>query len=139
MKYLVQIVFFIFVWGCDSAPSFEKDYYELITKIKFPDQFNTITTSDNGEFLTITILELRKEDCKKFIVENNFQPVDQTHVSYLMGLNQLDSAYQKLPDNKTLFERAVNKIPGKTGWTYLIDTTTCRLYCEIDYPDRGGN
>ena len=136
MKYFTLCV--LLLMSC-SSKSFEKDYYERITKIEFPNNYKIIATADNGEFLTITILDLDKSSCKDFIANNKFEPVDQTYPINLMGLNFLDSSFSHLPNSKSLLERHVPKQEGKVGWTYLLDTTTFRLYCEIDYPDFAGN
>ena len=118
--------------------SFEKSYYEKVTRIKFPDNYKFVATADNGEYLTITILDLDKKDCKKFIADNNFQSISDFFPK-MIGLGYLDSSLRKLPDRKLLLMNYHDKQPGKTGWMYFIDTTNCRLYCEIDYPDSDGN
>ena len=119
--------------------SFEKSYYEKTTNIQFPDKYKFVATADNGEFMTITILDLDKDGCRKFIADNNFQPFTDNFPPRLIGLAYLDSSLRNLPDSKVLLVNRHGKEYGKTGWTYFIDTTTCRLYCEIDYPDWGGN
>lgn len=139
MKHITVIFLLFFFWDCSSHPDFEASYYEQTTKIKFPSKYNFVATADNGEFLTITILDLDKAVCKNFVHDNHFNSIDEKHPPYLFGLNFLDSIYKNLPNTKTLLVRKVDKINGKIGWTYLVDTAKCRLYCEIDYPDAGGN
>lgn len=124
--------------------SFDKDYYERTTKIKFPDDIKVVATADNGEFVTITIIDLNKSDCKKFIQDNKFETLYKDTNSVfkhftpdLIGLAWLDSKYRSLP-GKNLLVREMSFEKG-TGWTYYIDTLTCRLYCQINYPDWGAN
>jgi hypothetical protein len=88
--------------------------------------------------LTISILDLGTP-CKEFADKNKFVSIDPRSNVTLLGLKLLDSSFRTLPNRYQLLERHVDKIPGKVGWTYLLDTCKCRLYCEIDYPDYGGN
>jgi hypothetical protein len=140
-KYLTFFILLILT-SC-GGPSFEKEYYEQSTKIKFPMDYTVVATADNGEFLTITILDLNKDGCDKFIRDNKFQTLynDSNSVlrsfePQLSGLNFLDSCYRKLPDKNLLVRE--KSFENGTGWTYYIDTLTCRLYCQINYPDWGG-
>lgn len=134
---LTQIIGLTFLLlGCGSTnDSFEKDYYEKTTKISFPYNYSVVATADNGEFLTITILDLSKADCKSFIKKYNFETVDKT-ASILTGLNWLDKKYKTLPDKNLLVKE--KSYANGTGWTYYIDTVKCRLYCQINYPDKEG-
>jgi hypothetical protein len=136
MKYLNIGLLILLLFSCNS---FDKDYYERITQIKFPNAYRMIASADNIEFMTITILDLDKSSCRKFAQDNNFEPVEQMYPLNLVGLHFLDTSIAKLPDSKKLLMRHFPKEPGKVGWTYLLDTTSCRLYCEIDYPDYAGN
>jgi hypothetical protein len=136
MKYLKLCLLLLI--SC-SSKSFDKDYYERITKIEFPNNYKIIATADNGEFLTFTILDLDKSSCKDFAADNKFVPVDQAFPINLMGLHLLDTSFAKPLNPKSLLERYVFKQKGKVGWVYLLDTITCRLYCQIEYPDFGGN
>jgi len=135
----VRITFFflaISLFSCREG--FDKNYYQKITNIKFPDNYELVATIDNGEFKTMTVLDLDKIDCKKFIRDNNFQPITDFFPT-MNGFIFIDKKIRKLPDKNVLLMNYHDKESGKTGWTYLIDTTTCRLYCEIDYPDWGGD
>ena len=135
----------IFLSCCIGTTSnyFEKDYYEKTTKIEFPKDYEVVTSIDNGEFFTITILDLSKSDCKKFILDNKFEVLYKDTNSVLKdfppdlsGLNWLDSSYRKMPDKNLLVRE--KSFENGTGWTYYIDTITCRLYCQINYPDKEG-
>lgn len=55
MKYLNVGLLILLLFGCKS---FDKDYYERITQIKFPNNYKVIASADNIEFMTITILTL---------------------------------------------------------------------------------
>jgi len=132
------IAFFITISLVSCGDGFEKSYYQKTTNIKFPDNYELVATTDNGEFMTMTILDLAKIDCKKFIKDNNFQPITDFFPT-MDGLRFIDKKIGKLPDKNILLMNHHDRQSGKTGWTYIIDTTTCRLYCEIDYPDWGRN
>jgi len=145
----ISLIFisFFFLCSCSTEeakkdavvePTFDKVFYESVTSIKFPKDYKFITTADNGEFLTITIIDLNKNDWAKFAKDNKFEPIDDkfSQKQQLFGTNILDSTYSHVPENNKLLRNwGSNK---KTNWIYLLDTTTYRLYCQIDYPDAAG-
>ena len=135
-QWTLTLILSVILVSCKDK--FEKSYYEKTTNIKFPDNYKFVATADNGEFMTIAILDLGKKDCKKFITEYNFEPITDFFPK-MIGIAYLDGNLGKLPDRTVSLVKYNDKEPGKVGWTYLIDTTTCRLYCEIDYPDWDGN
>jgi hypothetical protein len=138
--FVLRIVAIVsFLLSCNTAPEFDIEFYQKTTSIQFPKDYKVVATTDNGEFLTITILDIEKNTLKAFTDQNNFIPVNDESETDLMGLQFLDSNYHLLPDTKLMLIKQVEKLQGKIGWTYLADTTTGRLYCEIDYPDFGGN
>ena len=141
VKQLFSFSFIFMLSSCDFSRGFEKDYYEKVTSIKFPESYDLVAAADNGEYLTIAILDFDRITCKRFIQKNNFYSVDKRLFKRfkLSGLTLLDSAYQKQPDIQNIMITGVSKFYGKVGWTYVIDTVACRLYCQIDYPDYGGN
>lgn len=139
MKKVIAIFFLTVFWGCDSSTKFDADYYEKITHIKFPADYQVLAAGDNGEYATIAVLKLNKKTYKQFLKDNNFALYDKIYPLTFVGINFLPEEFQQIPKTAVFFERHQDKIPGKTGWTYAIDTTTRRLYCEIAYPDRGGN
>ncbi len=137
MKNIFSFLVLIIFSGCLglTSNSFDKDYYEKTTKIIFPDNYSVVATVDNGEFLTMTILDVSKADSYSIIKKYGFETVDGT-VSVLAGLNWLDKKYQTLPDKNLLVKE--KSFSNGTGWTYYIDTVNCRLYCQINYPDKEG-
>ena len=137
MLRIVAIMSILF--SCNSAQEFDIEFYQKTTSIPFPKDYKVEATVDNGEYLTITILDVEKNTLKAFTQKNNFIQVNDESEMKLMGLQFLDSTYHNLPDSKMMLIKMEEKLPGKIGWTYLADTTTGRLYCEIDYPDFGGN
>ena len=108
---------------------------ELVTKIHIPEGYNFVTGVDT-DFIRITILDLDKTNCIKFLKDNKFEPINDTLPQTFIGMNFLDSVYRQLPGNNKLI-----KLSGKnkwTNWIYLLDTTTCRLYGHISFPDLNG-
>ena len=114
--------------------NFEKDSYERITNIKFPDHYKLVGTADNKEFITITILDLGRDDCNKFMKANNFEPMaDQCLPLVQKWISDLNLP---LPEDRSqLLSRCGND--DKYRWTYLLDTAACRLFCQIKYPGMG--
>ena len=140
------VISFLFFCNCSHSPrnsniktptdsTFEKVHSEFVTNINFPEGYKFISGVDSN-FIRITILDLDKKNCIQFYKENKFVPVHDTLPQKLSCMNYLDSAYRHLPDNeKLVIKRDTN---NRTYWTYLLDTTTCRLYCHISFPDNDG-
>ena len=109
---------------------------ELVTNIHIPEGYKFITGVDT-DFIRITILDLDKSKCTEFYKDNKFEPINDTLPQTFIGINYLDSDYRQLPGNNKLL-----RISGKAKWTtwiYLLDTTTCRLYGQISFPDMNGH
>ena len=114
---------------------FNKDHNEQVTKIYLPEDYKFITEVDT-DFIRITIIDLDKKNCAKFYRDNNFKPIDDTLPLTLACINYLDSAYRHLPSNNKMLINSGKVI--QTYWTYLLDTSTCRLYCHISFPGYHG-
>lgn len=109
---------------------------ELVTKIHIPEDYKFITGVDT-DFIRITILDLDKKNCTGFYKDNKFEPINDTFPQIFIGINYLDSVYRQLPATNKLL-----RLSGKakfTNWIYLLDTTTCRLYGLISFPDWNGH
>jgi len=109
---------------------------ELVTKIHIPEDYKFIAGVDT-DFIRITILDLDKKNCTEFYKSNKFEPISDTFPQTFIGMNYLDNVYRQLPENNKLL-----KLSGKKNWTnwiYLLDTTTCRLYGHISFPDLNGH
>ena len=138
---------FLFFCNCSPAPrdsniktltdsTFEKVHSEFVTNINFPEDYKFITGVDSN-FIRITILDLDKNKCMKFYTDNNFEPIGDTLPRPLACMDYLPSRYRQLPEYKKLLIK--HGINNRTYWTYLLDTTTCRLYCHISFPDYDGH
>lgn len=143
MKHCLLFFFLVIFFLSCSSPSgverFDQNFHEAATKIKFPAPFIVVTTHDNSEYCVVSILDLSRTDCNRFAKENNFVKLELPNPETYFTLRMLDSNYRKFPDEKRLLINYHGKEYGKAGWIYLLDTVDCRLYCEIDYPDMGGN
>ncbi len=109
---------------------------ELVTKIHIPEVYEFITGVDT-DFIRITILDLDKQNCKQIYYSNKLESINNSVPQTFIGMNYLDSAYRKIPDNNKLL-----RLSGKNNWTtwiYLLDTTNCRLYGQISFPDLNGH
>jgi len=108
---------------------------ELVTQIHIPEGYTFITGIDS-DFIRITIVDLEKLNCKKFYADNKFEPIQDTSSQVFFGLNYLDSIYRQTPSNNKLLK--LSGTNSFTTWIYLLDTTTCRLYGQISFPDLKG-
>ena len=108
---------------------------ELVTKIHIPEDYKFIAGADT-DFIRITILDLDKNNCTALYKSNKFEPINDTLPLSPVCWNYLDSSFRQLPDKSKLV-----RLSGKNNWTnwiYLLDTTTCRLYGHISFPDLNG-
>jgi hypothetical protein len=112
------------------------EFCENLSKIKFPETSRLLTTVDSN-FSTIAIIKFHKSFCSQFCSEYKFQSIKDTFPQTLLGQLYLNRSYQQLPDNNKLLRRRGKG--GGTLWMYLLDTTTCRLYCNFSFPDTEGN
>jgi len=145
MRILLALISFLFLTNCSTNNTYKdisprenpnEAHNELVTKIHIPEGYKFISGVDT-DFIRITILDLDKNKCTEFYKSNNFEPVTDTFPQTFIGIIYLDSNYRKLPDNNKLL-----KLSGKakfTKWIYLLDTTTCRLYGQISFPDWNGH
>jgi hypothetical protein len=111
------------------------EFCESISKIKFPETSRILTTVDSN-FSTIAIIKFHKSFCSQFCSGYKFQSIKDTLPQNLLGQIYLDSVYRRLPENNKLLRKR-----GRTNgtlWMYLLDTTTCQLYCNFSYPDLNG-
>ena len=147
MKKILSIFISLFFLSCGSPDNSVKDspykfsgqdQYELVTRIKFPKDFKVITNPPLGfdDFVRQTVIELNKNDCVKFYRTNKFVPVQDTISSPFDGSGYSDSLYRQIPDRRKFLHSYGRN--NYTNWFYLLDTTTCRLYCLISYPDKKG-
>ncbi|MBC8052387.1 MAG: hypothetical protein H7Y13_04940 [Sphingobacteriaceae bacterium] len=120
-----------------TQDAFEKDYYQRISGIKIPEGYKVLESVDNGEFLTITVLEFDKAECKSVMDSIKFDLIPQGKNPNLIGLYLLDKENEQILKNKRLLRNWGQT--DKNTWNYVLDTVSCRLYCEIGYPDPGGN
>jgi len=139
------VLLLLFYSGCSTNNTYKdispvqnpnEVHNELVTKISIPEGYTFVAGVDT-DFIRITILDLDKKSCTKFYKDNKFEPLNDTSPQIFIGMNYLDSAYRQLPVNNKLL-----KISGKarfTNWIYLLDTTTCRLYGHISFPDLNGH
>jgi len=141
----ILVISLLFLTNCTNNNTYKdispgenpnEAHNELVTKIHIPEGYKFIAGVDT-DFIRITILDLDKSKCTEFYKSNKFEPVTDTFPQTFIGINYLDSNYRKLPDNNKLL-----KLSGKakfTNWVYLLDTTTCRLYGQISFPDWNGH
>ncbi len=117
--------------------SFDKDFYERVTGIKFPDKYKVLQTFDNGEYLTGAAFQLDSSTFHNFIANNHFDILKNKRHFTMLSIGLFDKSFQ--PDtsgNNTFF--VIQDSRDKNDWTYLADPMTYRLWTEISYPDWGG-
>ncbi|MEO8759596.1 MAG: hypothetical protein ABI388_01365 [Bacteroidia bacterium] len=159
MKEVYILFISLFILGCappnnsviESRYKFSgQDDYELVTRIEFPKDFKVISNppAQTATLVRTAIIELNKNDCIKFYKMYKFEPIEDTISPQLFGSNYMDSIYKLIPDRGKYLNKygknygsplyfKYNK-EKDTNWLYLLDTTTCRLYCLISYADLKG-
>ena len=137
MRYIPIIIFTLFFSSCfDKNLDFEKEYYERITGIKFPDKYKVLDAFDNGEFLTGAVFQFDSITMKNFIIQNNFDTLKDLDFHFI-NIGLFDKKFQPKRTTNSFFF-IIWKSKEKNNWTYLADLNTNRLWTEISYPDWGG-
>lgn len=113
-----------------ESPLFLPDA-KYLAKIQIPDSYRFITGAVKN-FIRIIVIDLDKKDCVEFYKTNEFEPIGDGLPRPLACMNYLDSKYWH-PDNKKLLCKF--GWAKRTYWTYLLDTTNCRLYFHVSAPD----
>jgi hypothetical protein len=127
-----------------SLFGFNESYYERISSVELPTFYDVVETADNWEFVTTSVIDIDESDSEEFIRENNFQLIRNTIYNqywppYFEGVHLVNGLLDTLPHPDDCVIKYKEKVPGEVGFVYLFDTKSCRLYCEIKYPDMGGN
>ena len=137
MRYILPFILTTLLVSCfGGAISFEKDYYERITGMKFPKDYQVLETFDNGEWLTGTVFEIDTATLQKFVQTYNFQSLKGLNELHLHSLNYLDTYKPNFASIRNIYFSSKSK--GKNSWTYVADLNSGKLWSEISYPDWGG-
>jgi hypothetical protein len=137
MRHFSIIILALLLASCfDNKIKFEKEYYEKITRIKFPEKYTVLETFDNGEFLTGTVFQMDSVTLLNFIIENHFDTVRSYLDTHIMSENYLKTNKPTFNSTQSLY--FISKSEKKINWTYIADLKSNRLWTEISYPDWGG-
>lgn len=131
------LAFLTFCSCCNFEPYYEKDYYEKVSGIKFPETAEAIETIDNGEFVTTTVFKIDNIKLQQFLNDYSFEKIERPFTLRLFGESYLKANKPDYSKDKNLYYKAGTK--GKTSWLYFIDTDKKMLWAEIQYPDMAGN
>ena len=134
---LVILIILILTAFFYRGKQFEKNYYERISGIKFPGNYEVLETFDNGEWLTGTVFRIRHSTLIKFIADNHFMVLLHMNDLKLLSNGYLKNykASFKTPDGIYYLSRSSQK----NNWIYVADLNNNMLWAEIGYPDWGGD
>ena len=151
--FLFSISFLLFSCGAPDSPEKTltwEEQYAQITHVDFPKGFKLISNSpsNSNDLIKKTIIDLSQKDCQTFYKSYGFMPVEDTVSQHLFSSKLMDSIYKLIPDRKKFLHLYGKKsgspkyfkynIENDANWVYLLDTTTCRLYCLISNADFNG-
>lgn len=138
MRHSLFVILLFFLSSCfDNRLEFEKSYYEKISGIKFPDEYEVLETFDNGEWLTGTVFKIDSLTLVKFITDNHFDTLRNLQDLHLFSENYLTRYSPNFITTKNIF--FIRRSEHKNNWTYVVDLNSNRLWTEISYPDWGGH
>ena len=123
-------------YSCGQSIWFEKDYYERISGIKFPANYEILETFDNGEFLTATVFRIDSIELLNFIKTNHFDSLQNLRDAQLLSERYFTNNIPHFTSTKNLF--IAWKTEDKVDYKYIVDLNTNKLWAEIRYPDWGG-
>lgn len=136
MRQFIIIILISWFASCDNTNSFEKDYYEKVSGIKFPDKYKVLETFDNGEWLTGTVLEIDSTTLKRFVIANHFDTLQNLNDIRLISNNYLTRHKANFKTTKNIY--FTRKSVNKNNWTYVANIDDNKLWTEVSYPDWGG-
>ena len=120
-----------------SCSSFDKEFYERITGIKFPKNYEVIESYDNGEFYTTTSFKVDSLILKEFISEYKFKELEKIYPSQFLGEHGLKKVLPDFSHLENKYYTAGTK--GKNSWLYIVDLHKQILWAEVQYPDMAGD
>jgi len=136
MRYILPMIIATLLLSCfNSSTSFEKDYYERITGIKFPKDYEVLETFDNMEFLTGTVFKIDTVTLRSFVNRYNFQMLTELRDLQLVSVNYLRTYKPSFASTSNIF--FIRESKEKNHWTYVADLNRGELWAEIWYPDSG--
>ena len=137
MRQSLIIILTFFLSSCfDDRIPFEKDYYEKISGIKFPDKYEVLETFDNGEWLTGTVFKIDSSTLIKFVSNNHFDTLKNIQDIHLLSDGYFTKNKLDLTNLNDIY--FINKSKNKKDWRYVVDLNKKILWAEISYPDWGG-
>lgn len=138
MKYSkILILTFLIISCVNKKIDFEKEYYERISGIKFPEKYEVLESFDNGEFLTGTVFKIDSISLFNLIDKYHFDSLREDDQFSMMSNGYFENNKLILKPTKNIY--IIRNGKDKVYWNYLIDLNNCRLWAEISYPDWGGN
>lgn len=133
MKKLNYFILF-FLSGCIHLPgSFDKEFYQSVSGIKLPDEYNVLESVDNLEFVTGTVFSIDSLTLVEFSRKNHFDSLKDGQ-----NLNLFSEAYFQKHKPSFKGNRNILFVQGEKGenrWLYVADVKNKRLWAEIVYPD----
>lgn len=137
MRHIFPFIIFL-MFSCKQKIKFEKEFYERQTENKFPDKYKVLSTT-SGESFKITVIEVGNTDCKAFIKNNKFQPLEQQDTAFVQYHRQMveisnrefDELHERFPFSKAMIIVEHPKEQKETSCTYILDTLNCYLYCQV--------
>jgi len=136
MRHFLFIILTIWFTSCNNDNSFDKGYYEKVSRLKFPDKYKVLETFDNGEWLTGTVLEIDSITLKKFVIENHFDTLQNLNDIHLASNSYLTRHKANFVATRNIY--FVSRSINKNNWTYVADLNANKLWTEIGYPDWSG-
>lgn len=131
------IIIYLILFFLLSCSSFDKEFYERITGIKFPKGIELIETYDNGEFYATTSFKVDSLILRQFISKHKFDTLKKIYPSQFLGEHSLE---KELPDFRNFDNKFyVTGTKGKKSWIYIVDLNKHILWAEVQYPDMAGD
>lgn len=90
MRHFLIIILTVLLTSCDDRNSFDKEFYEKVSPIKFPYKYKVLETFDNGEWLTGTVFQIENTTLRKFVIENHFDTLQNLNDIRLLSNSYLN-------------------------------------------------
>lgn len=135
-QYISIFSFLVFISSCFEK-TFEKEYYERVSGIKFPNHYKVLESFDNGEWLTGTVLAIDSVTLANYIVDHRFKTLQNLKDFHLISVSYLTEYKPNFKTTNNVYY--ISESRGKNSWTYVADLNSKKLWAEIQYPDWSGD
>lgn len=127
------------ITGCSQSFR-DKQWYEKISGIKFPEKFEVVETGAL-DYASIAVLMVDSQNLKSFVATNHFDSLKNLNeLLPLIAESTLKKYKPNLQSTKGIYLlNEISKTVKEDSWVYVADINRGLLWVQVKYPDFSGN